>query len=857
MAQQRLFAWTCASLMFLSVSGCGTLAEGLGPWPDLFVGNAAPDDESTAKFDGDRWTKTTGWSALNDDRRYPLANATAPRWRWKHSEAAFDAACQSLCRRNDLRGWNAAILCAQYDPTTASDTLPVLARLVTKPPTFQPRVISADKTGEKKNKPQRSSPQPISLNMRAAAAEAWCAVLATTDNEAETALAPAGRALAQNDLPLEIRGELFRGIARHVQPHRVPGMIDTLLSDGRDPDIKAAPAEIRRAAIEACLIHAIQHPHEWPAPTPATHDRELSAPPETSNEESEPSPDNVPWLTSLWGVRWDSDHRIRKTFGELMAVLRHPEAFEVLKSQLNDQEGSVREAAAVSLGMLGSVEAKAELLKKAQVPEERVRMIAVRGLSAFGDKELLPFIKDKSHLVRGEVARRLARHQSVEASRMVRDLLNDANLDVQLTALTAIAEWEEDRALPLLLHSLAESSLKTRRSALTQLEKRRGERLTFPLDAAPRDRALAVAEWSRQWAVPDALVLGVHELSQQGHPRLDALRVTEIRERLETLPGSGEAGVTSEDSAWFQRLAGSDVPNIEQALAGATPAQAEYLLRDVLPRLNPAYDALQKLTSTDVTQRRRGGQLLSQASTGASLSPVLLERLAAAMKHEQDQLVWRYVLQAVLPDSSDAAARLALLAINNPWPDVRVVGCEFVARHGRSDHAAWVLPLLHDDNHTVQLAAVAAAGRCRNPLVLDGIPATDDTGTTPLKGLRPLLNEAQGQLRFAAVASMSQCGDAAAMQELMRLAFDSSYTVRASVAQAMGESGQSRFIEPLIRLAWTESNQTVKHAAVSSLKQLVPPDERPPQLAQAAGIDRTVEVWVAWWETRRGANGGQ
>ncbi len=161
----------------------------------------------------------------------------------------------------------------------------------------------------------------------------------------------------------------------------------------------------------------------------------------------------------------------------------------------------------------------------------------------------------------------------------------------------------------------------------------------------------------------------------------------------------------------------------------------------------------------------------------------------------------------------------------------------------------WLLPLFYDANKAVQLSAITAAGKCRNPIVLDGLqPAAGQSG---LRGLRPLLTESQGQLQFAVVASMSHLGDPQAMQELARQALDSNSTSRLDVVQTMGETGQTRFVEPLIRLAWTEPNHHVRQAALVNLKKLVPPAEQPQKLQIARTVPEAVEIWAAWWEDRQ------
>jgi HEAT repeat protein len=133
--------------------------------------------------------------------------------------------------------------------------------------------------------------------------------------------------------------------------------------------------------------------------------------------------------------------------------------------------------------------------------------------------------------------------------------------------------------------------------------------------------------------------------------------------------------------------------------------------------------------------------------------------------------------------------------------------------------------------------------------VLDGLHPSGDQGG--LRGLRPLLTESHGQLQFAVVASMARLGDAAAMQELVRLALDENSTSRLDVVQTMGETAQTRFVEPLIRLAWTESNHHVRQAALANLQKLVPPAEQPRALPGAKTVPEAVEIWAAWWEDRQ------
>ena len=341
----------------------------------------------------------------------------------------------------------------------------------------------------------------------------------------------------------------------------------------------------------------------------------------------------------------------------------------------------------------------------------------------------------------------------------------------------------------------------------------------------------------------------MQELTQQGSPRLDEARLADLRDRLHSAGPPGSADAVARVAEWAGELTAADLALVERLLEEADPAQSDVLLHHVLPRLSPAFGAIVQLEDPDPAARRRGAAELARLGQEASLSPAVCRRLNELMRTEQDNLVWRFVMLGVVRDGSEGAGRLALLAINNPWPDVRILGSEYVGRHGQSDQAPWLLPLFYDPNRAVQLAAVTAAGKCRNPVVLDGLRPAE--GRTALRGLRPMLAETQGQLQFAVVASMSRLGDIQAMQELARMALDVNSTSRLDVVQTMGETGQTRFVEPLIRLAWTEPNHHVREAALASLKKLVPASEQPQKLAAARNVGEAVEIWAAWWEDRR------
>jgi HEAT repeat protein len=885
----RILIFLATGLCLAAGGGCRMFVEGFGSL------RASPTDERESAgaraLEVDLWRPNTNWSPLFEMVQVPISVPDAALERWSHpylstalaaaaqeglisAEASRAAATPSavqrslpdpavnawfaeLSKHNDLAGWNGAILWAHYDPRAAREATSILARLVEHPPTYVPaqRPASEPNTPFGRNpgqagpkvsdKPAAGVPIVVSPNFQCAAAEAWCLVLAAAPGEPENALAPAGRALAAGTLPSKVQDELLLGIARRVRPARIPQLVRAL--NHSDPGSLRA-VETRRAAADACLVFAVAQrvtgqALEYP-------EAELNEAFASDDAEGLAAalPEDSPWPPAFWQFRNDPDPRLRRRLGELAAVIRHPAADALLKGQLRDVDQHVREAAILSLGVLGTEAARHELSEQVKRTEERPRELAMRGLACGGPAAVKPFTQDKSAKVRAEVARCVRRQPGAAAAHVLRDLMTDPSLEVQEACLGALHEWPDSLATPLLLEALAGSAFKTRQAALKQLEIIRGGGLSFPLYAGPQERALRVQQWTSEWNIPDANLERVRELAREGSPQLDEARLADLRERLNW--PSGEINQASAQfTDWAGELSASDVPLLEKLFDEASPVQIDVLLHQILPGLSPTYAALVRLEDADARIRRDAASEIGRIGTEASLSPVVCRRLVELLRTEQDTLVWRFAMQGVVRDGSTEAARLALLAINSHWPDVRVLGCEYVGRHGQADHAAWLVPLFYDSNKSAQLAAVTAAGMCHNPVVLDGLRPAD--GQAALRGLRPLLTESQGQLQYAVVAAMSRLGDPQAMQELVRLALDGTSSSRLDVVQTMGATGQTRFVEPLIRLAWTEPNHHLRQAALNSLLKLVPQAEQPKQLAKARNLPEAVEIWTAWWEDRQ------
>ncbi len=824
--------------------------------------------------------------------------------------AAYLRCLSTLACSDNLVGWNATILWARHHPADAVAAAPILERLVTDPPDYDPRTgkhvfpnarpndetpagsqsssatLSRDAvadagatavktwqklTGVDQAEAQMAEHTPsrqISEAMRLAAAEAWCLVLAHDESDPTEGLAPIGRLLERVDLPVNVRGELFRGVARWIAPVDIPRLENALREVYEDEDQKErVMVAIRRAAIESCLIHAL-----WSSSRTATGEsaessvaegsstensaKEKTAESETAvSSESQRSASEAPlpfnpedWPETSRSCRNDPDPLIRWTYGKWLARVRAPDALEVLKSQLHDVDLRVRDEAAASLAVLHTDEARNELRSYSERSRDRLRATALGGLSSWGLQELNPYVRDESYIVRNVVAAEIGRKPSVESAVLLQELLVDASTEVQQSAVDAVKNWDDTLAIPLLLHGMRDSSAKTRQECYRALTKRRKIATPYRFDGSRDERAKAVQEIVQKENLPASYVAKIARSGLQTAAKVDALHVKEVQSLLQELEASTPQSPESQSVLErLKKLSTVDVPLLEESLAHGSNGTTTIVAREVLPQISPAHAALLDLESPDVSIRRRGASALSQLGQTASLSPLVLRRLREALVQEQDRWVWRAALNAVAADATDETGEIALLAVNHAWPDIRELGCEYVSHHGQPRMALWLLPLLDDSSKTVQLAAIRALGKCHNPIALDGLPS-EPASPGRRRGLRELLGHPDKPLQFAAMVSMSQLGDPQGMQELMRMSYHQSAQIREEAVRQMGDTGQTLFVGHLINLAWTESHDTVRRSILDSLDRLVPSDKRPQGLDQAVGHDAKIRLWASWWQ---------
>ena len=727
---------------------------------------------------------------------------------------------REMATRDDWAGCNALILWAQSYPRDISpEQAEILEKIVAKPYTVKISESTPETPVEvKPSSPPLVKTQTLSLATRCAAAEAWCLVLA--QHAAPETLASAQKILSDPQLPDEVRSELFIGLAGVMPLSEIPWLTAALkpADSGTAP-----PLVVRKGALTACIINAARNHGEGSTLglDPAHY----------SHLENETTPS------------------IRSLYAEWLITSGHPDALRVLERQLADTESQVSHAALVQLGRLRTLAASDLLVEQAQRNEEGWRIGVVHALAAWGPQELSRFARDEHPRVRMTVAHELKQYHDADGIRVLTETLSGpAHYSVEQACVETTRDWPDVVAIPWLLKTIASGSESAARLAVRELQRRNPEeRYELATGVTVSEREKLVSEWSAQkgWS-PLLIPVKASAPVQDSVPLpVDESRQAVWEGRLAKMAAGTEQFDPGEISRWLDELQPEDVLLLESLAATAAPQQAQWLIASVLPRISTEYACLADLRLPDVTRRRSGSQQLLATAQQHPLSSAVLRQLSTSLQTEQDLTVWRNCLAAVNAQATPEAASIAQLALNHQWPDIRLLGCEYFAKHGQFAHARWLMPLFTDANRDVRLAAIRAAVPCGNPVILDGLP-----GSPPLPGLRSQLTHPDDQLRLTVAATMSRFGDWAAMQELVRMSLHADWTIRREAVRAMGTSRQTRFIEKLISAVWTESNYTVRLSVLNSLQQLVPEQEWPAGLRGTQDYNRQVELWATWWTAR-------
>jgi len=534
----------------------------------------------------------------------------------------------------------------------------------------------------------------------------------------------------------------------------------------------------------------------------------------------------------------DDRHReVRAAALHATAKHRHGDAHSRLCAALRDHDVQVRIAATGALGELGTAEARQTLEQLLKDPAERLRAEAVAALAGLGAKQaVLRSADDESWRVREAVARAIGTCLDQDGAAVAVKLAGDSSSRVVQAVVDSVADWPLERAGPVLLAAMGGSTYQSSKAAAEQFAARWPAAAEFPATGTTQQRRAALkkleAEFfkrihqpgtenppgtvpifaQRKWDCPPK--------HTQNHAELDRVAVLVDRQDVRGLLDLGPPLVDALELLVFDR---------HRALP-------EVLYREVLPRFDAAFVALDHLHTSEPALRRAAVKELARAASERPLRPLAVARLYTLVESESDQVIWRNVLDVVAGDGSEPAARLAYAAIGHPSPEVRRRACEHLAAHPDPQHAEVLLPCLQDDSQSVVVAAVralAAGGRI------------DDT-----RPLRQLLAGTNEQIRLETARALLRLDDPAGAAELERLTYSADPQIRRQVAAAMGDSADPRFTATLIHML--DDEVSVAKAALASLPKVVGKDISRNDAGPSPTTTERFHRWKRWYTEEAG-----
>ena len=788
----------------------------------------SPEDQSinpTTELDAEKTAAANGAPDIGIDQKHEI-----------HPQVV--AELQQLANRDDLSGWNATIMLARQIPQSlTSSQYARLKELTLEKIEYETTSgkRSLDRLESDQKDAESSEVKPLSDSMQAAAAEAWCYALAQQPGDASENFAEAGRALQKQLISDAVRIELMRGITRKIKPRLVPSLNRQMAESELQQGITSS---LTMAALDACICYAIYHPQQ------VQKNQTGKIEPVISFDAENLDPQKL-WPENIWNLRWHQDHQLVNRLGMWLALTEHPVAQSYLSRRLTHVERSVEYHAIRNLGLLHSETA---LEKLREIVESRPGTPRAIGLLAIGDRDedlIFRYLRDESSVVRLAIAHYAAQHISVASARVLQEFTHDEDLKIQQATVSAIDAWPNEKAFSVLSAAFTSGGVSARNMARKQLEQRFGIVMTVMQDdEADREQILDTISRKFQLASHANNTL----FDESPHKNIDdQTQQKQVSAQLQKL--LDQLSQKQEVSFNKNHISRKVTALIKQSPNGLNDVLNKYGLKQLEQTLkqldslgiSEAREIVQ-LSDDRLSQRRRAARALAEQAKTKTLSNWKLRLIAERLKQEQDLHICRDLMVTIDQDTTQEARVVAQNALIHTWPDVRILGCQYVQKQRIPQLAPFLLPLLQERNTSVQQAAIIASGYCQNPLVIDGFSDGTDSRQA---GLRSLLGKVNRETELLVIAGLARLGDEQGRSELFKLSYSSDTQTRRQVVRIMGELQDPKLVKHLIRIGWTEPVADIRLAVLDALKQTVPVKQQPRIIASET-TQQKMQIWSDW-----------
>ncbi len=478
----------------------------------------------------------------------------------------------------------------------------------------------------------------------------------------------------------------------------------------------------------------------------------------------------------------DRDALNRGLVLRVLAARRDARTIDMAKQALHDAELSVKLAALRALGDYGGESAVALLKTMQKDPGELIRAAALAGLAQCGDLAALDTaLADKSWRVRCGLAEMLRKNSSEQGQKLAAQLLADKSAEVRKATLASLTQWPWPAAGPLLLSAAENEFASVRHEAIQQL----------------RSRWSAARELTAS-APLERLQSQCAELRQQLDQELNRLH---------------KAAAPVKLAAWEEHIS-DNLEGSADKIASKTPS--------LLKQQDEAWrNCANRLIERNAVERRAAIQEFHRVVAGCSCERAIWQELQTILEQEHDATVWLAALAMFAAQQEPHLAPLLALGASHPSAEVRKQALEWFIANPNPAYGDLLTNSLLDDQVAVihaALRALAALPDLPNPRAIEELLAARDPA-----------------IRLAAAYAMAAHGISPGYAALIRLAYHEEPLVRRQVALHLGELGDIRSINELIRLL--DDRPEVQLAGLAALKLLLGQDiAQDPNIQARAGI---------------------
>ena len=540
-------------------------------------------------------------------------------------------------------------------------------------------------------------------------------------------------------------------------------------------------------------------------------------------------------------ARRESNPTIRIEMIKTLGAWQVPDLFTILENDLRHPTAGVRNAAILALADARCREAIPIIKDQLRNPTPAA-VAALRKLGVLDDVFKLADSQDAQ--IRAEIAQALAERCTPQTATLAKSYITDRNVKVQSATLEAVGGWSIDESGELILMAAKSFHADVRRRAIEMLAQRGVAYTGFDPESRPENQTAQYEELVQIFRETVGINPNIDGNSNERSARDNgAIRqvsatvpedsmLTEVRKCLDdwsdrTLPQQDRELIRRRLTVHGSRL----MPMIDHLLIVEKRNIPESLDK-VFAEVEPVFQEIERLKSTDLTAKRRAAAELARWGAVNTPSKLAAKRIVDMASRETDVMVLPSLLSALKNADPELVCQLARPLLRSESAEVRRVSCEIIKQFGTRDDVLLLRDGLSDSSRMVVRETLSAIDALLEGEKTAGLPIMDT-----LKGM---LVQGNPATQTEVAATLHRLGYSEGTEALRRLAANPDPSVRAYVARTLPGLEDPVFVPLMLRFL-DDSNGTVRSDALKGLPVLTGQDIRRDMSTQ-----QQIDYWRAW-----------